>query len=71
MGKIRDRLSAITFAAAKNSGGGGGTSNYNALSNRPKVNNVTLEGNKTLDQLGVYSNNFTYSNGRLTLNTHE
>ena len=69
MGKIRDRLSAITYAVAKNSGGS--TSNYNALSNRPKVNGVTLEGNKTLDQLGIYSNNFTYSNGRLTLNTHE
>lgn len=28
-------------------GGGGGSSNYNDLSNKPKVNGVTLSGNKT------------------------
>ena len=34
-------------------GGGGGTTNYNSLSNKPKINNVTLEGNKSLSELGV------------------
>lgn len=34
-------------------GGTGGTSDYNALSNKPKVNNVELSGNKTLDDLGI------------------
>lgn len=34
-------------------GGGGGSDNYNDLSNKPKINNVTLEGNRTLAQLGV------------------
>ena len=36
-------------------GGGGGTDNYNALTNRPQINGVTLEGNKTLVQLGAAS----------------
>lgn len=33
--------------------GGGGSSNYLNLSNKPKVNNVTLSGNKTLGDLGI------------------
>lgn len=32
---------------------GGGTSNYNDLENKPKINNVVLEGNLTLDDLGI------------------
>jgi hypothetical protein len=35
------------------SGGGGGTSNYNDLTNKPSINNVTLSGNKTAAQLGL------------------
>lgn len=31
----------------------GGTSNYNFLSNKPKINNVLLEGNKTAKELGL------------------
>lgn len=34
-------------------GGGGGTDDYNALRNRPSINNVMLAGNKTLAQLGI------------------
>ena len=34
-------------------GGGGGTTNYNGLSNKPQINNVTLQGNKTLTDLGI------------------
>ena len=33
--------------------GGGGTSNYNNLNNKPQVNSVTLQGNKSLDDLGI------------------
>lgn len=36
-------------------GGGGGTTNYNNLSNKPSINNVTLEGNKTAAQLMLAS----------------
>ena len=34
-------------------GGGGGTSDYNDLDNKPKINNVTLSGNKTSHDLGL------------------
>jgi hypothetical protein len=37
----------------ESSGGGGGTSDYTDLDNKPKVNNVTLSGNKTSAQLGL------------------
>ena len=33
--------------------GSGGTTNYNALLNKPSINGVTLTGNKTLKQLGL------------------
>lgn len=34
-------------------GPAGGTTNYNDLSNRPKINNVELTGNKTNEELGI------------------
>ena len=37
------------------SGGGGGTSDYNALSNKPSINNEPLSGNKTGADLGLAS----------------
>lgn len=36
-----------------NQGGGGGSSDYNDLSNKPSINSVELSGNKTLSQLGI------------------
>lgn len=46
---------------ANKSGGGSGTSNYNDLENKPKINNVTLEGNKTSSELGLTGDkDFTY-----------
>lgn len=36
-------------------GGGGGTTDYNALSNRPQINGVTLVGNQTATTLGLPS----------------
>lgn len=33
--------------------GGGGTTNYNALSNKPEINGVPLQGNKTTEDLGL------------------
>ena len=33
--------------------GGGGTNNYNDLSNLPQVNGITLQGNKTSSALGI------------------
>ena len=37
-------------------GGGGGTDNYNDLSNKPKINGVTLTGDKSLSALDIVSN---------------
>lgn len=41
---------------------GGGTTDYNDLTNKPQLNGVTLEGNKTLDQVGVLAKNQGASN---------
>jgi hypothetical protein len=38
---------------ANESGGGSGTSNYNDLENKPKINGVTLEGDKSSSDLGI------------------
>ena len=35
--------------------GGGGTGNYNALTNKPSINEVELIGNKTFDELGDHT----------------
>lgn len=35
--------------------GGAGTSDYNELSNKPQINGVTLEGNKSNEDLGIQS----------------
>lgn len=46
---------------ANKSGGGSETNNYNDLENKPKINNVTLEGNKTSSELGLTGDKeFTY-----------
>ena len=36
-------------------GGGGGTTDYRALSNKPKINGVELTGDKTSEELGIIS----------------
>lgn len=45
----------IALAALGKNGGGstGGTTNYLELANKPKINNVELIGNKTLEDLGI------------------
>lgn len=39
--------------AASKAGGGGGTSNYGDLTNKPQINGVELSGNKSTDELGI------------------
>ena len=48
-------------------GGGGGTKNYNALDNKPQINGVTLEGNKTPQELGITAVRGVYNNENLSL----
>lgn len=46
----------FTWNPNAGSGGGGttpGTSNYNDLSNKPKINGVELRGELSLDDLGI------------------
>lgn len=38
---------------ARHGGGGGGTSDYTDLDNKPQINNVELTGNKSLHDLGI------------------
>lgn len=52
MGNIPEEV--LLALAAKNSGGGsGGTSNYEDLENKPKINGETLSGNKSASDLGL------------------
>lgn len=41
--------------------GGGGTSDYTDLTNKPKINNVTLAGNKSLSDIGAADASETYT----------
>lgn len=43
----------ILLAQQLGSGGGGGTTNYNALSNKPQINGVPLQGDKSFGDLGL------------------
>ena len=53
---------AIDQLKASGGGGTGGTTNYENLSNKPQLNGVTLEGNKTLGQVGALAKNQGSSN---------
>lgn len=44
-----------TEVPAQEGGGGSGTTDYGALENKPSINNITLDGNKSLDELGIAS----------------
>ena len=43
----------LELKAVIEAGGGGGTTNYNGLSNKPQINDVTLQGNQSLADLGI------------------
>lgn len=44
-------------------GGGGGTTNYHYLNNKPKINGVELDGNKTSEELGITGTEYEAGNG--------
>lgn len=48
-----DGSSQQTINIPTGGGSGGGTTDYNDLSNKPRLGSVTLEGNKTLDDIGA------------------
>lgn len=45
--------SAVASYSGGGGGGGGGTSDYSELTNKPRINGVTLSGNKTSAELGI------------------
>lgn len=47
-------------------GDGGGTSNYNDLSNKPSINSVTLQGNKTTSDLNIKTSDLNNDAGFIT-----
>ena len=75
--KIGNGSTAWTSLEYFSGNSGSGTSNYNELSNQPQINNVTLTGNKSLEDLGittggnwVKTNSITlYSGGNTTPQT--
>lgn len=54
-GQVLKKTSNSDYQVAwqDDSGGGGGTSDYSDLTNKPKINNVELSGNKSLSDLGI------------------
>lgn len=55
--QIRQRLEIlyqmVDELETSGGGGGGGTTDYNELTNKPRINNVTLSGNRSLNDIGV------------------
>lgn len=49
--------------------GSGGTFNYTDLTNKPKINNVELSGNKTTSDLGLFSGNYNDLSNKPTIPT--
>lgn len=52
MGKQHEALFAVKLAGSSGSGGGG-TSDYTDLTNKPQINSVQLVGNKSTADLGI------------------
>lgn len=48
-----DGTKKVTVTIPSGGGGETGTSNYNDLQNKPSINDVILEGNKTLEELNI------------------
>lgn len=51
--KVGTNLSITADGTLSAEAGGGGTSDYNELTNKPQINSVELTGNKTLDDLDI------------------
>lgn len=47
----------LSMAYTKKHSGGSGTNDYNQLINRPKINGVTLSGDKVADDLDLVDQN--------------
>lgn len=52
-GQVLGLDSSLNPVWVDQSGGGGGTTNYNSLENKPQIQGITLTGNKTASDLGL------------------
>lgn len=52
-GQVLKKSSNSDFAVEWGTGGGGGSSDYDDLTDKPSINSVTLSGNKTSDDLNI------------------
>lgn len=52
---VSNQTFSIKLGSKGSSGGGGGTSDYDDLDNKPKIEGVTLTGNKSASDLGLAS----------------
>lgn len=59
-GSAHPVTSDAVYQAIQNIPGGGGTSDYADLSNKPSINNHTLSGNQTAAQLGLVEDGGNY-----------
>ena len=62
-GMTGDDAYAILHNKIGSGGGGSGTTNYNDLTNKPQINGVTLEGNKTSADLDIQSQTIQTDHG--------
>ena len=56
---LNGELNRISLNADMSATGGGGVTNYEVLTNKPKINGVTLMGNKTSSDLRIVSEGTT------------
>lgn len=56
-GMTGDDVYGILHKKINSGGGGSGTTNYNELNNKPKINGKTLEGNNSAEYYGMISEN--------------
>ena len=72
VGKVTTIYVDGTAIATINDGedsGGGGTSNYANLTNKPSINNVVLNGNNTTTSLGLFSGDYDDLSNKPTIPT--
>lgn len=74
--KLGGILANVQGSGTVEGGASGGTDNYNLLLNKPSINNVTLQGNLTSEELGLESDTgsateMTYEEALEVLNTVE
>ena len=57
-----------TLSGQIDDSGSGGTSNYNELTNKPSINSVPLVGNKTTDDLHLFTGDYDDLNDKPSIN---